>query len=185
LILFVLYGAAFDALSHGVLRYAESGRGLRYRKTLYCQVLYPSTRVRPPDRLSKQRDRAGRARAALRIERARAPSSFSGTLDRPADRAPDKFSFWDLQQTIREREVFMEGMSEERAKLSISLPRLCDGWGENPAGNLTKRVIREDAPASEPRNLRESRASPNKGRIFEERNCLVGYDEALTNKGRR
>jgi hypothetical protein len=79
----------------------------------------------------------------------------------------------------------MEGMSEERAKSSISLPRLCDGWGENPAGNLTKRVIREDAPASEPRNLRESRASPNKGRIFEERNCLVGYDEALTNKGRR
>jgi hypothetical protein len=48
LVLLVLYGAAFDALSHGILRDAESGRGLRYRKTLYSQVLYPSTDVRHP-----------------------------------------------------------------------------------------------------------------------------------------
>jgi hypothetical protein len=79
LILLVLYGAAFDALSHGILRDAESGRGLRYRKTLYSQVLYPSTGVRPPDRLNKRSDRAGRARATLHKERARSPIPFSGT----------------------------------------------------------------------------------------------------------
>jgi hypothetical protein len=102
LILFVLYGAAFDALSHGVLRYAESGRGLRYRKTLYCQVLYPSTRVRPPDRLSKRRDRAGRARAALRKERARSPILLFGDPRPP--RGP------------RPRQIFILGLATNNTR---------------------------------------------------------------------
>ena len=39
-ILIVVYGLAANTLTYGILRHAQSGCGLRYRKTFECQVLY-------------------------------------------------------------------------------------------------------------------------------------------------
>jgi hypothetical protein len=42
-VLVVVYGAASNTLTYGVLCHTQSGCGLRYRKTFECQVLYISS----------------------------------------------------------------------------------------------------------------------------------------------